>query len=99
MGNRGVSPTLEEEIMSEIQVSEGQFVSRGTVLDDDPVAVAFEQSWNDESVLRIQTDDPATVVRKLRKFAKQTERGVRIQDHDDHVVFQAKEQRKRVAKK
>lgn len=81
--------------MTDIQVSEGQFVSRGTVLDDDPVALAFNQSHDDESVLRIQTEDPDGVVKKLRKVAKQRDLGVRIQADEFGVTFQAKPKRTR----
>lgn len=82
-------------------VKEAEFVNprRGAVIDPEhPVAVAYEKSWEDETVLEIATSDPAVTVKLLRKYAQQTDRGVRVQEKDASVVFAAKERKRRAPK-
>lgn len=62
---------------------------------DHTLALAYESSWDaDGAALVIATPDTGLAVKLLRKYAAQTDRGVRVQENDNHsVTFSARPKR------
>lgn len=97
------SPTvkLEDVTFTEIKPAAPDTFQRKTNLipDDYPLMVAFRRSYDTKSPVDIATDDPATIIKVIRRIAAQEAKGVQVKPREGFVAFQAQDRKKVVRKK
>lgn len=62
--------------------------------EDNPIVILYRQSFEAEKPIRIATDEPRKIITALRRVANQEDRGVRIKEEENAVVFLATARKK-----